>query len=171
MTCELCDIIKSKTNVLFEDEKVVVALAPKPATIGHILVMPKEHFPILEQVPDFVASELFVKANKVSIGLFETLKIEGTNMIIQNGTGAGQNFSHCSIQVIPRVTNDGMNLLWKPKQLSEEEMATVELKVKDETKLIGEFEKEKPKPKEVKETPKLSKEEDYLIKHLKKRLP
>lgn len=171
MTCELCEIIKSKTNILFEDEKVVVALAPKPATIGHILVMPKEHFPILEQVPDFTISELFIKANKVSIGLFESLKIEGTNIIVQNGTGAGQSYPHCVVQVIPRVTNDGMNLLWKPKQLSEEEMATVELKIKDETKFIGEFEKEKPTPKEVKETPKVTKEEEYLIKHLKKRLP
>ena len=60
---------------------------------------------------------------------------------------------------------------WQPKQLSEEEMSTVELKLKDECKNIGAFEKEKPKPKELprpEEVKEAEEEINYLLKQLKR---
>ena len=46
------------------------------------------------------------------------------------------------LHVIPRVENDNINLQWQPKQLTEEEMSTVELKIKEQTKNIGSFKAE-----------------------------
>lgn len=168
--CELCKMIAEKKNLLYEDEKVVALLSALPSTMGHIIVAPKQHAPIFEQIPDFVVSELFMKANKLSIACFEALGAEGTNLIIENGIAAGQKSAHACLNVIPRKENDGLNLLWKPKQLSEEQMSTLELKIKDESKKIAPFEKEKPKPIEIKkpEEIKPTKEENYLIKQLRR---
>jgi histidine triad (HIT) family protein len=170
--CEICDLIKSKKGKLYEDEKVYAFLAPKPATTGHVIITTKEHYPILEQVPDLVTGELFVKANKISMSCFETIGAEGTNILIQNGVAAGQKHNHVILHVIPRRDKDGLNLAWQPKQMGEEEMSTVELKVKQETGAIGSFEKEKEKPIEIKgpEEIEAGPEEDYLIKQLE-RLP
>ena len=46
------------------------------------------------------------------------------------------------VNVIPRFEKDGINLQWQPKQLDEEEMSTVELKLKEHVKNIGSIEKE-----------------------------
>ena len=166
--CPVCKHISIKSNLLYEDQKVAAFLSPNPSIVGHIVIAPKQHVPILEQVPDFIVSELFIKANKLSIACFESLGAEGTNIIVQNGVASGQTLPHVTVHIIPRKENDGLQLQWKPRQLSEEQMSTVELAVKEEAKKIGFFEKEKPKPIEVKkpEEIKPTKEENYLIKQL-----
>jgi histidine triad (HIT) family protein len=173
MSCAVCDLVKEKKGLLFEDEQIAVLLAPKPAAAGHVLLVPKQHAAILEQVPDFVVGKLFDKANKVSISVFEALGAEGTNILVNNGVAAGQTANHCVLNVLPRRENDGLGFAWQPKQLSEEEMSTIELKLKDEAKNIGVFEKEKPIPREEKKAEEIKEEheeENYLLKQLK-RLP
>lgn len=171
MACAICDLIKGKKGMLFEDEQIAIILAPKPAAPGHIILAPKVHAPILEQVPDFIIGKLFDKANKVSIAVFETLGAEGTNIIANNGIAAGQTANHFLLNVLPRRENDGLNFAWQPRQLSEEEMSTIELKLREESKDIGIFEKEQEKPKEEKKPEKIEDEgENYLLKQLE-RLP
>lgn len=134
MACEYCDIIEGKKEAakIYEDKDVFAFLSPTPSTIGHIVVMPKRHVPIIEALSDDVVSHMFNVANKISIAAFESLKIEGTNIIIQNGVEAGQESPHFSLNIIPRKTGDGLMFEWPTKQLSEEEMATIELQLKDE---------------------------------------
>ncbi len=175
MSCTICDLVKDKHGMLFEDEHLAIVLAQKPAVPGHVLLVPKQHAAILEQIPDFVIGKLFDKANKVSIAVFETLGAEGTNIIVNNGIAAGQTANHCIVNVLPRRQNDGLDFAWQPKQLSEEEMSTVELTLKEEAKGIGAFEKEKAKPKEIpaKKAEEIKEAKDdinYLLKQLE-RLP
>jgi histidine triad (HIT) family protein len=173
MSCTICDLLASKQGMLFEDEQIAIVVAPKPATAGHVLLAPKQHAAILEQVPDFVVGKMFDKANKVSVAVFEALGAEGTNILVNNGIAAGQTANHVVLNVLARRENDGLNFAWQPKQLSEEEMSTIELKLKDETKNIGAFEKEKQKPKELpkpEEIKQAEKEINYLLKQLE-RLP
>ena len=91
----------------------------------------------MEQVPDAELAKLFQVSNKVSSAIFENLGAQGTNIFVSNGIPAGQTVAHFTINVIPRKENDGVNLQWAPKQLTEEEMSTVELKLKDQTKNVA----------------------------------
>lgn len=173
MNCTVCELVEKKQGMLFEDEHIAMLLAPKPAIAGHLILVPKQHAAILEQVPDPVIGKLLDKANKASIAVFESLGAHGTNIMVHNGIAAGQTTNHVTLNVIPRMENDGLNFAWPPQQLSEEEMSTVELKLKEETKNIGAFEKETPKPKELpkpEEVKEEHEEENYLLKQLK-RLP
>lgn len=172
MTCKACDWVKEKKNSVYEDEKVFALLAPKPAVPGHVIVVPKQHAPILEHVPDFVIAPMFVQANKLSTKAFELLGAEGTNLLINNGVPAGQNTNHAVLHVIPRRQNDGLNLQWTPTKIPDDEMSALEEAIKNETKGIGEFEKEPKKPVELKKPEKIeeSEEEDYLLRQLE-RLP
>ena len=169
MKCEACELIKSEERI-YEDDKFVAVLAKNPANYGHILVMPKEHYTIIEQVPDYEIANLGKILNKLSIALFESLKIQGTNIFIQNGVAAGQTVPHLIVHIIPRLENDGINLNWQPRQLSEEEMSTVELLLNEHANKIGEFENEKPKPisldKKREEIKHDKEEENYMIKQL-----
>lgn len=170
MACEICSLIKKGAKKIFEDDNIIAILHTRPASIGHILVMPKAHYPIIEQVPDYVVSNLFKIVNRISMIAFEVLKIQGTNLIITNGVAAGQKYNHFMVNIIPRGQGDGLNFQWKPKQLTEEEMSTAELQIKEHTKNIGGFEKEPEAPVEIKGEAEIipDDQENYLIKQLRR---
>jgi len=143
-SCLLCQIIEGKipSKKIYEDDLILAVLDINGANPGHCFVLPKNHYPILEQVPDPEIAKLFQVANKISSAIFENLGVQGTNIFAANGVPAGQTVAHFMLHVIPRVENDGVNLQWQPKQLTEEEMSTVELKIKEQTKNIGGFKSE-----------------------------
>ena len=125
--CPYCEWIATKKNLIFEDKDLAVALHPQPASNGHMIVIPKKHFTILEQMPDSLVNHVTVLSNRMSMIQFETLGAQGTNMILPNGIAAGQEIAHVGFHLIPRFENDGLNLAWKSRPLNEEEMATVEI--------------------------------------------
>ncbi len=159
--CTFCSLIQKKANMLFEDEKLFAMFSPEPCVPGHVVVLPKSHSPILETVPDFVVADLFKVANKIGIAIFEGLGAQGTNIVVQNGPTAGQKHNHAMVHILPRFENDKVPIGWNPKPASEEELSDLEGKIKDETKNVGIFEKEKEKPVEL-ERPKEIKEDKRL---------
>ena len=174
--CKLCGIVQAKVaaKVVYYDDICVAFLKQMPAAPGHMMLVPKKHYTIFEQVPDIEITHLFRIASKLSSAAFDTFGHGGTNIIVNNGGSAGQTHPHFSIEIIPRNENDGLNLMWQPKQLSEEEMSTAELMLKEETKNIGGFGKvAKEEKKEIKEAKKEVLKEDkgkesYLFKSLVK---
>ncbi|HIG93770.1 TPA: HIT family protein [Candidatus Woesearchaeota archaeon] len=132
MTCEYCQLLDQKGSIIYEDAEVVVAVKDTVITAGQITVFTKEHFTILEMVPDSVIQKCCVMSNKVSIAVFEALGAQGTNIIINNGLGAGQKVPHVALEIVPRRENDGLILQWQPKQLMEDEMETAYLLLKAE---------------------------------------
>ena len=173
-TCIVCQIIGNSipSKKIYEDELVTAVLDINGANPGHCFIMPKNHYPIIEQVPDLEIGRLFNVSNKISSAIFESLGVQGTNIFATNGIPAGQTVAHFTINVIPRKENDGINLQWQPKQLSEDEMSTVELKLKEQTKNIGHFEKEEKKTKIQAPKPVImtDEEEEYFAKQMR-RLP
>ena len=145
MDCTACDWTE-KAERLYEDDKLIAILPKEAIAAGHIILMPKKHYTIIEQVPDYEMAHIAKVANKLSIALFESLKIQGTNILIQNGLAAHQAIPHLLVHIIPRVEGDNLNFQWKPRQLSEEEMSTIEISLKDASTGAGSIEKEKPKP-------------------------
>jgi histidine triad (HIT) family protein len=128
MSCEYC----KPRKLIYEDDKTAAFMSDEPATIGHLVVIPKNHAPILEALDDGTTEKLFLAANKVSLALLESIKCEGTNIIINNGIEAGQDVPHISIQVLSRRNDDGIFFEWAGKKLTEEQMATIELQLKEE---------------------------------------
>ncbi len=149
MACEYCEIIEGKRKAakIYEDDKLVAFLSNRPAAIGHIVITPKKHLPIFEAADDSLVEHIFKTANKISIAVFESIKCEGTNLIINNGVEAGQEIPHLAVNIIARRNDDGIFFEWPIKSLGEEEMATVELKLKEE---LTQPEKPKEESKEEK---------------------
>lgn len=173
-SCVVCQIIGNRipSKKVYEDDLVMAVLDVNGANPGHCFVMPKNHYPIIEQVPDREVGRLFQVSNSISTAIFESLGVQGTNIFVANGIPAGQTVAHFTINVIPRRENDGINLQWQPKQLGEEEMSTIELKLKEQTKNVGHFEKEEKKAKTQAPKPlTLSDEEEEYFARQMRRLP
>ncbi len=134
MKCDYCEVAKKKikAEVVYEDDKVIAVVKDMAALSGQICVFPKEHYTILELVPDSLVDHLFKIVNKLGIAVFESLGVQGTNIVVQNGITAGQKVPHFCVDIIPRREGDGLNVQWKPKQLMEEEMDTAHVMLKEE---------------------------------------
>ncbi len=159
MECKFCNAIKSKSQVIYEDESAVVIVLLHAVNFGHIKVLPKKHYTIMQDVPDNVLQHLFFLASKFTNYLYNIIKPEGTNILIQNGVEAGQSVAHFSIDIIPRYKEDSLEFSWNPMSVSTESLNSMQ-------SLISDFlNKKDVKPKELK-TESISKS-NKLIKHLK----
>ena len=102
--CEYCEIINSKkAAIVYEDDKCIAFLAERPVAAGHVIVAPKTHTPIFEEIGDELIGHCFNIATKLSVAVFEAIGAKGTNMIVHNGVEGGQQVAHFCINIISRV--------------------------------------------------------------------
>ena len=122
--CIFCKIangeIPSKT--LYEDEDFRVILDLGPASKGHALILPKNHYANLYELPEETAGEVMKLAKRMAAQMTERLGCEGFNLVQNNGELAGQTVFHCHMHLIPRYREDGQKIGWKPQEVSQEEL-------------------------------------------------
>lgn len=130
--CIFCKIIhgEMQTRKIYEDNVCIAALDIAPASKGHILIIPKEHYAIMPQVPDPVLSYIFVIAKRLSQILLKTLKVSGTNLFMANGSVAGQRAQHFLLHLIPRKEGDKI-LDLEEKIISKEMVEKIKTAVED----------------------------------------
>jgi histidine triad (HIT) family protein len=125
--CIFCKIangeIPSKT--LYEDEDFRVILDLGPATKGHALMLPKNHFANLYELSDETAAKVLPLAKKVATQMTEKLGCDGFNLVQNNGETAGQTVFHFHLHMIPRYENDGQKIGWNPGSPSQEELEEI----------------------------------------------
>lgn len=135
--CVFCKIAKGEvpSKVIYEDANTMAILDAKPATPGHILVFPKEHYSVLQQMPDADVARLFALAKYVSTASFDATQAQGSNILVASGAIAGQGAPHVIVHVIPRFENDGLpSQFWEPKELEEEQMNEIQKRISEKLK-------------------------------------
>ncbi|MBU2560866.1 MAG: HIT family protein [Nanoarchaeota archaeon] len=134
--CRYCELAEQKQNMLYEDEIVLAVIPEKTATKGHVLVVAKDHHDNIQEIDDKELEHIFYTASFAATSLFETLEAHGTNIIAKTGSMIKKG-GHFHIDVIARKSDDGLNFLWTPKRLPEEEMKEAQGKIKDKCDMIG----------------------------------
>lgn len=118
--CPFCKIIAGDipSKKVYEDDKMIAVLDINPATKGHVLVMPKEHYPIMPLIPPETFIHLFAKTKALSGALKEGTVTFGNTVFIANGYAAGQQSNHFMLHIIPREEGDGLDMFFlKPGEL------------------------------------------------------
>jgi len=113
------------TNSLYEDDKFRVILDLAPATKGHALILPKDHFANLYEIPDETAGEVMRLAKKMAVVMTEKLGCDGFNLLQNNGEAAGQTVFHFHMHLIPRYAEDGKILEWDKLEMTQEELEAI----------------------------------------------
>lgn len=149
--CPFCQIVSGKipATKVYDDGKIIAIMDINPAREGHILVMTKEHYPILPLIPkdqfDYLFSRLKEIIEKLKKGV---LLCDSCNYFIANGGAAGQQSPHFMIHVIPRDQADKFTCFdIKKKHVDEEKSRTLSMHLKANLpKMMGErFEKHRMK--------------------------
>jgi len=93
---------------VYEDDRVIAILDITPVNKGHVLVIPKEVYANVYDLPEELLAHLMIVAKRVATALKTALNADGVNIIMNNEPAAGQLITdHAHIHVIPRFSGDG----------------------------------------------------------------
>lgn len=103
--CVFCAIAAGEipSFKIYEDDFVLAFLDINPFSEGHTLVIPKEHYKGLLDVPSNVLAVLLERVQKVSSHIAKALACDGFNILQNNGAAAGQTVNHIHFHIVPRM--------------------------------------------------------------------
>ena len=132
--CIFCKIAAGEipSATLYEDDDFRVILDLGPASKGHALILPKNHYRNLYDIDDEVASKAILLAKKMITKLTDVLNCDGYNIVQNNEEAAGQTVFHFHMHMIPRYANGPQMVLWNPGKLDDTEKTEIIEKVKKE---------------------------------------
>lgn len=130
--CIFCKILNGEipSAKLYEDEDFAIILDVGPASHGHALVIPKNHYANLFEMPEDMLAKCMKLAKVWGEKLIKALNADGMNLVQNNGLAAGQTVFHYHLHLIPRYDGDSVGELWTPGSLSEEQRKEILEKVK-----------------------------------------
>lgn len=119
--CIFCKIINKEipATIIYEDDDFIAIFDKFPATLGHTLVIPKNHFDTIFQIPPDICGKLFTLVTKISQQMQKTLNIENMNILQNNGIIAGQTISHFHVHLLPRYENDNVIIKSETNEISD----------------------------------------------------
>ncbi|MDS0476250.1 HIT family protein [Natrinema sp. 1APR25-10V2] len=94
-------------RIVYEDETTVAFLDANPLAPGHTLVIPKDEYERLNDVPDDVAADLYDTVHRMVPAVEEAVDADATTVAFNNGEEAGQEVPHVHCHIVPRFEGDG----------------------------------------------------------------
>ena len=110
--CIFCDLIRgaAEVSICYEDSTAIALLDIQPVNPGHVLVVPREHYETLQDIPGPVGLHLYHVATRL-IPIVQTASgASDMNIVVNSGHAAGQNVMHYHIHLIPRREGDGFDV-------------------------------------------------------------
>jgi len=109
MTCIFCRIINSQITalILHQNDHAVALLDAFPLSVGHTLVIPKNHYPKLQDMDIDSTGSVFSLVRKICAALEKAVNVKSTTIAIHNGREAGQEIPHVHVHIVPRTELDG----------------------------------------------------------------
>ncbi len=116
-SCIFCKIARKEipAEIFYEDEFSVAMLDINPVNIGHTLLLSKEHYENIFDLPDELLAKLSVNAKRLAMAIKKGLTADGVNITSNNGRAAGQLVFHAHTHIVPRYSGDGFTH-WKGKR-------------------------------------------------------
>ena len=110
-SCVFCKIIlgEDQASIVFEDDRVLAFMDLHPANVGHTLVVPREHWETIYDIPEKVLGEIFAVVKRVSVAVKKAVGAEGMSILQFNERAAGQSVNHFHVHVVPRFRGDAMS--------------------------------------------------------------
>ncbi len=109
MDCIFCKIASKEipAKIIKENDFALAFLDIQPRSPGHTLIIPKNHYQNILEVPDEELKSLSILVRETIKLLREKLNVNDFSVGYNHGQLAGQEVSHLHIHIMPRYENDG----------------------------------------------------------------
>ena len=110
--CVFCKIVNGEipSAKVYEDDQVLAILDLSQAQKGHTLVMPKKHFDTFLDADSDTVKPVFEVTQKLARKIKTNLNADGVNVLNNTNAAAGQSVMHMHVHIIPRYTNDDLEI-------------------------------------------------------------
>jgi histidine triad (HIT) family protein len=124
--CVFCRIAKGELpcEKVYDDGKFVAFLDISPVNLGHTLVVPKEHYETLLDMPADLVADMSQALKLVASMVKNGTKAEGFNLMMNNYEAAGQVVPHAHMHIVPRFKGDGLKN-WQGKKADKDDLSSV----------------------------------------------
>lgn len=131
--CIFCKIVAGDIpcHKIYEDGDVLAFLDIGPLSDGHTLVIPKLHFPTVDQCPSEVLCSVVANLGKIAGAIVAATACDGYNILCNNGRAAGQLVEHVHFHIIGRNTGDGVFSQWPSKEYGEGQAVAMAEKIRE----------------------------------------
>lgn len=131
MTCKFCDIAAGRiqAEVVFEDDRTLAFLDVRPLFPGHLLLIPREHYENLADLPPALIAPLFTNAQVLARAVETGTGADGSFVAINNRVS--QSVPHLHIHIVPRRRKDGLKgFFWPRHPYKDDEAAAISEKLR-----------------------------------------
>jgi histidine triad (HIT) family protein len=130
--CIFCEIVSGKipSTKVYEDSDILVLMEIMPASKGHILILPKQHYQFIQEIPEKLLNKIFYFVKTISPILVKESDAKSLSIYIPQGQLAGQRIQHFVINMIPRYENDNLVFDWEHKKADEKELEKLSEKIR-----------------------------------------
>lgn len=110
--CTFCDLIHgaAEVSICHEDADAIAFMDIQPVNNGHVLVVPREHYESLLDVPPEIGVHLFRVTMQLASAVRRVTGSDDMNIVVNNGAAAGQDEPHYHVHIIPRRPSDGFDI-------------------------------------------------------------
>jgi histidine triad (HIT) family protein len=128
--CKFCGI-ESQSVIVFEDSISLAFLDHRPLFPGHTLLIPKDHYETLADLPANLIGPFFGNAQRLASAVERAMQAGGSFVAINNRVS--QSVPHLHVHIVPRKKGDGLRGFFWPRQKyrDEEQMRQVQSAIVD----------------------------------------
>jgi histidine triad (HIT) family protein len=115
-TCKFCQVVARDlpSYVVFEDAVAFAFLDNRPLFPGHTLLVPKQHYETLDDLPAEVIGPFFNDVQLLARAVERGMQAEGSFVAINNRVS--QSVPHLHVHIVPRKKKDGLRGFFWPRQ-------------------------------------------------------
>ena len=131
--CIFCKIVAGEIPCakVHEDDTALAFMDTGPLAEGHVLLIPKEHYQTVDQMPGNVAAECLATLPKLVRAVQVATQCEGVNVLQNNGRVAHQVVPHVHFHIIPRNAGDQFHFNWPAGTYGEGQLDALLGKIND----------------------------------------
>ena len=114
--CKFCQILSGviPSAIVYQDDISVAFLDHRPLFPGHTLLVPKDHYETLDQLPAALIGPFFSNAQRLARAVEQGMQAEGSFVAINNRVS--QSVPHLHVHIVPRRKKDGLRGFFWPRQ-------------------------------------------------------
>src|SRR6476619_6528421 len=99
--CTFCDLIRgaAEVSICHEDADAIAFMDIQPVYNGHVLVVPREHYESLLDVPQEIGMHLFQVTMRIANAVRHVTGSDDLNIVVNSGKAAGQDEPHYHVHI------------------------------------------------------------------------
>lgn len=132
--CIFCKIVQKiiPNAIVYENNNFLVFMDKYPINYGHSLLVPKQHYNTILDMPTELVGEMYALVPKLAKAIITVIDSDGFNINQNNGKSANQIVPHVHVHIVPRYSKEKIKGQWPSRQIAKiEELRQLASKISE----------------------------------------